>query len=281
MKSGFAVLVGRSNVGKSTLLNALIGTKIAITSRKPQTTRQSIHGILHDPRGQIVFVDTPGVFEHPHDTLTASLNRAAKSALEGIDVILYVVDPTREIGNEEHIVQRMIAGLPTPKIMVINKIDVGNARFLHQYRELAKEYSTTIEISAKRGVNLKPLIDAVFNLLPEGEPYYPEFQLSNIEHKAWLAELIREKIFIQTGEELPYSAHVELTELEERESGILYIKAIIFTTAPRYKKMIIGTGGRKIKEIGSAARKELQQILNKKIYLDLEVEVDPHWQERI
>lgn len=280
-KSGFAVLVGRSNVGKSTLLNALVGTKIAITSPKPQTTRQPIHGILHDPRGQIVFVDTPGIFEHVGNRLTASLNKAAKTSLEGIDVIIYVVDPTREIGNEEKIVQRLISGVKVPKILVLNKSDIKRARFLESYRYLSNRYDKTIEISALHYVNLKPLVDAVIEYLPAGEPFYPEFQFSNIAHDQWLTELIREKIFIQMHSEIPFSTKVELSEHDERKNGIIFIKARILTTAPQYKKMIIGAGGRKIKEIGSAARKELEQILDKKVYLELEVDVEPRWIEHL
>ncbi len=276
-----AVLVGRSNVGKSTLLNALVGTKVVITSPKPQTTRQSIHGIVHDPRGQIVFVDTPGIFEKSSDRLTESLNKTAKAALLGIDVIIYVVDPTRQIGNEEHIVQRLIAASDAPKIMVINKADIKRARYLEDYRAFAPNYTKTLEISALHYVNIKQLIDTVLDYLPEGEPLYPEFQFSNIEHNKWIAELIREKIFIQMHSEIPYSAHVELEEYDERKNEIVYIKAIIFTTAPQYKKMIIGAGGRKIKEIGMAARKEFEQILDKKVFLELEVEVDSRWMDRL
>lgn len=280
-KSGFAVLVGRSNVGKSTLLNALVGTKIAITSPKPQTTRQPIHGILHDPRGQIVFVDTPGIFEHAGNRLTASLNKAVKASLEGIDAIIYIVDPTREIGNEEKIVQRLISSAKVPKILAINKSDIKKARFLESYRDLANRYDKTIEISALHYVNLKPLVDAVFEYLPAGEPFYPEFQFSNIAHDQWLTELIREKIFIQMHSEIPFSTNVELIEHDERKNGIIFIKARILTTAPQYKKMIIGAGGRKIKEIGSAARKEFEQILDKKVYLELKVEVEPRWIEHL
>lgn len=280
-KSGFAVLVGRSNVGKSTLLNALVGTKIAITSPKPQTTRYTLQGIVHDPRGQIVFVDTPGIFEHAGNRLTESLNKEAKAALEGIDVIIYVVDPTREIGNEEKIVQRLISGAKVPKILVINKSDIKRARFLESYRDLAGRYDQAIEISALHYVNLKPLVDAVFAYLPVGEPFYPEFQFSNLAHDQWLTELIREKIFIQMHSEIPFSTNVELIEHDERKNGIIFIKARILTTAPQYKKMIIGAGGRKIKEIGSAARKELEQILDKKVYLELEVEVEPRWIEHL
>ncbi len=280
-KAGFAALIGRSNVGKSTLLNALVGTKVAITTPKPQTTRQTIQGILHDVRGQIVFVDTPGVFEKARDPLTKKLNATAHDALNGIDLVIYVVDPTREIGNEEHIVLRMLDGVTAPKVLAINKTDLRNLPFIEEYRALAGRFDRVVEISALRHRNLKPLVDAAFDLLSPGEPFYPEFQFSNLEHRFWLSELIREKVFIQMHEEIPYSTAVEIDEVEDRESKdgtkTRYIKARILTNGLQYKKMIIGAGGRKIKEIGWAARKELEQILNTKVFLALEVEVDPDW----
>jgi len=280
-RSGFAVLVGRSNVGKSTLVNNLIGTKVAITSPKPQTTRQMIHGVLHDPRGQIVFVDTPGVFEKAHDRLTKRLNSTARESLRDIDVVVYVADPTRPIGNEEHIVLRLLDTTDVPKIMAINKTDLRNPPFVSSYMAMADRFDKVLEVSGLRGRGLKPLIDAVFELLPEGEPVYPEYQFSNIEHKAWLAELIREKVMIQMHEEIPYSVTVEIREMEKRANGILFIKAAILTNAERYRGMIIGAGGRKVKEIGTAARKELSQIMDCKVYLELEVETDERWEDRL
>lgn len=270
MKTGFAVLIGRSNTGKSTLLNALVGSKISIISPKPQTTREVIHGVVHDPAGQIIFIDTPGIFEKPHSKLTSELNKKAKEALKGVDVILYIVDPTRAIGNEERIVLKMIEPLKIPKILVINKIDL-KLPYLDEYLELADRFDDKIEVSAKTGTHLKSLKEKIINLLPEGEPIYPEFQITNLEHKIWLEELIREKLYIQLSQELPYTTNVEIEEEKERENSVLYIKAVIRTDTPNHRKMIIGKGGRKIKEIGSVARKELEQILGRKIYLDLEV----------
>ncbi len=285
MKSGFVVLVGRSNVGKSTLLNSLVGSKIAITSRKPQTTRLSIHGIVHDPRGQIVFVDTPGVFERAHDVLTKMLNERVREALRDIDVIVYVADPTRPIGNEEHMVLRLIEPVKKPKILAVNKIDERELPYIEEYRALAPQFDAVIEISALREKNLKQLIEAVLDRLPEGEPFYPEFQLTNIENRAWLAEIIREKIFIQTGAEIPYSVAVEIHEAEERKDKrgetLLYIKASVLTAEERHKRMLIGAGGRRIKEIGSASRKELEAALGRRVFLDLEVVVDPDWPARL
>jgi GTP-binding protein Era len=280
-KAGFAVLVGRSNVGKSTLLNALVGTKVAITSPKPQTTRQMIHGVVHDPRGQIVFVDTPGVFERTHDRLTRQLNITAREALRDIDVVVYVADPTRPVGNEEHIVLRLLEAADAAKIMVINKTDLRDPPFLSSYEAFADRFDRMLLVSGLRGRGIKPLVDAVFEYLPEGEAIYPEYQFSNVEHRYWVAELIREKVMIQLHEEIPYSATVELREMERRPDGTIYIQAVILTTELRYRGMIIGRGGRKIKEIGMAARKELSQILDAKVYLDLTVEVDERWPDRL
>lgn len=280
-KSGFAVIVGRSNAGKSTLLNALIGTKLAIITEKAQTTRQPIRGILHDARGQIVFVDTPGVLLKSRDRLTRALNQRAKEALEGVDVIVYLVDPTKAIGAEEQILLKGMEKLKTPKILAINKIDLREPRYIDDYRELTPQFDCAVEISALKSQHLKSLVNAVFEHLPEGEPYYPEFQVTDIDNKFWFAEIIREKIFHQFYQEVPYNVNVKVEEMETRENGLLYIHAIIEVADERYKKIIIGKGGMKIKEIGSSARHDLESITGSKIFLDLEVEVNPRWVERI
>lgn len=281
LKSGFAVIVGRSNVGKSTLLNALIGTKLAIITEKPQTTRHTIHGVLHEERGQIVFVDTPGILLKKHDKLTKALNQKAKDSLQDVDVILYMVDCTRAIGNEEQILLRILENIKIPKILVINKTDVYGAKYLEEYREMGEPFDETIEISALKTTHLKSLINSVFERLPEGEPIYPKFQLTNVENKFWFAEIIREKIFHQFYQEVPYNVNVEIDEMEQRKNDILYIHAIIEVGDARYKKMILGKAGRKIKEIGTSARRDLEKITDQKIFLDLEVEVNPRWMEKI
>ncbi|MFA5133996.1 MAG: GTPase Era [Patescibacteria group bacterium] len=280
-KSGFAAIVGRSNVGKSTLLNSLVGTKIAIVTEKAQTTRQAIHGILHDPRGQIVFVDTPGILLKSKDRLTKTLNQRAKESLEGVDVVIYVVDPTRSVGGEEQVLLRGLEKVKTPKILVINKIDVLNPQYIEDYREMGKNFDQVVEISAMKNKHIKSLVNAVFEILPEGEPIYPEFQITNMDNKFWISEIIREKIFHQFYQEVPYNINVLVDETEHRENGIFYIHALIEVNDGRYKKMIIGAGGRKIKEIGSSARHDLEKIMGEKIFLDLEVDVNPRWVERI
>ena len=276
-KSGFAVLVGRSNVGKSTLMNALVGSKVAITSPKPQTTRLPIHGILTREEGQIVFVDTPGVLKGAKDILSKTLADAMKSALDDVNVVLYVVDPTRSIGDEEKTMLRLVEQIDKPKILVINKCDLSNLPHIDFYRDLKEKFDDSIEISAYEGRHIKPLIEKIFRYLPEGEPFYPEFQLTSMSNQEWIAELIREKLFLRLRQEVPYSVHVEVTAMEERDNNVLYIAATIFTTDDRYKSMIIGQGGQGIREIGQSSRKELEILMNTKVFLDLNVEKNAHW----
>ncbi len=275
-KSGFVVMVGRSNVGKSTLMNSIVGSKISITTPKPQTTRLPIQGIITRPEGQIVFVDTPGVLRGEKDALSKRLADSVKASLKDIDVIAYIVDPTREIGQEEREVMRTIEHMTVPKVLVINKIDL-RPPYIDFYRDLAENYTAVVEVSALRGTHVDKLVEKLFELLPEGEYYYPEHQLTDMPNKFWLAELIREKLFLRLRQEVPYSTHVQVTEVEERENGTMYIAGTIFTTDDRYKRMIIGLGGRGIREIGQSTRKELEGVMNCKVFLDLNVEVDAHW----
>ncbi|KKU34074.1 MAG: GTPase Era [Candidatus Uhrbacteria bacterium GW2011_GWE2_46_68] len=273
-------MVGRSNVGKSTLLNALVGSKIAITSPKAQTTRVPIHGIVSREEGQIVFVDTPGVFTHMHDSLSKRLTHSVSESLQDIDMVLYVVDPTREIGDEEKAVLRLLDHVTCPKILVVNKIDIYRKPFYDFFMDLKDKFTDVIEISAKQGTHIQSLIEMIYTYLPESEElFYPEGQLTNISNERWLAELIREKLFLRLRQEVPYSVHVEVETVEEREK-VLYIKATIYTTDDRYQGMIIGKGGRGIREIGQSTRKELEAVMDRQIYLDLNVEVNPHWAEQ-
>lgn len=274
-------MIGRSNVGKSTLLNSLVGSKVAITSPKPQTTRLPVQGIITSGNSQIVFVDTPGIMQKAKDELTKKMLRAVKDALDGVDIILYVVDPTREIGDEEKATLRLIKEINREKFLVINKIDVRNPQYLDFYKDLGEEFDQVIEVSALRKTHLKELVSIILEKLPEGEFYYPEHQITSMPNKLWLAELIREKLFLRLRQEVPYTVHVEVKEVEERENGLVYLKAVIYTSEERYKSMIIGKGGRGIKEIGQSTRNELEQATGHKYFLDLEVDVDPHWTKRI
>ncbi|MFH2062570.1 MAG: GTPase Era [bacterium] len=278
-KSGFAVLVGRSNVGKSTLLNALVGTKVAITTPKPQTTRHAIQGVLNDPRGQVVIVDTPGVFTHVPDNLTARLNEKARQSLRGIDLVVYVVDPTRHVGDEEKIVHRLVSAAECPKILVVNKSDLRGP-YADEYRAWSDEFDAVIEISASKGHNLKALIDTMIELLPVGEPFYPGETLTNLDRNFRIAELIREKVFLRMHEEVPYSTTVEVEEVSDRDNGTLYVRARILTNADRYRGMLIGQGGHMIKSIGQSVRHELETVTGRQVFVDLDVGVEERWQER-
>jgi GTPase len=278
-KSGLAVMIGRSNVGKSTLMNSLVGTKVAITTPKPQTTRHVIQGVYNDERGQIVFVDTPGIFTRVPDMLTSKLNEKAKDSLEGIDVLLYVVDPTRHVGDEDQAVHRLVQNATCPKILVINKTDV-EGEFIDEFMAWAPEFDEVIRISAKDKTNLGALLEAIFARLKEGEAFYPPDQISNVDQKFRMEELIREKVFMRMQEEVPYTVPVEVEELVKRANGVLYVKASILTTSPRYRKMLIGSGAHSVKDIGQAVRKEIEAVTGNKAYIELDVRVEEKWQER-
>ncbi len=282
MKSGFAILIGRSNVGKSTLLNTLVGTKIAATSFRAQMTRNIIHGVVNSEEGQTVIIDTPGIFKHKKSSLTGKLIQKAKEALEGVDLIVYVVDPTREIGAEEKYTYGLIRHLEIPKILVINKSDLSpdQRKYQEDYQSWGEDFDQVFSLSALKASHIKPLRAKMIESMPEGEEIYPQEQLTNVDRNFWIAEIIREKVFSVFDKEVPYAITVEVDEVEEKPD-LFVIKARILTDTDRYKKMIIGKGGQKIKEIGKMARRELEQALNKKIFLELEVEIDKHWVERI
>ncbi len=282
-KSGFVVMVGRSNVGKSTLINALVGSKVAITTPKPQTTRLPVTGILTTKEGQAVFVDTPGLMQKGGDRLTKKLTESIMQSLQDIDVVLYVVDPTRSIAEEEKAVMQLIAPIKKPKFLIINKADLpeNEIPFIGYYRDLSPDYRETFEVSALKGHNLEALKERIFQELPVGPAYYPEGQLTNMPSEIWVAELIREKLFLRLREEVPYSVTVKVESIERRTDNLIYIKAYVITTDERYKRMIIGKGGQGIKEIGLSSRHELEMVMQSKVYIDLTVEVDSHWPDRM
>lgn len=282
MKSGNVVLVGRPNAGKSTLLNALIDHKISITSPKPQTTRRIIKGYWWDDHHQIIFWDTPGIFTKIKDQVGKKINLIPGKALLQADLILYLIDRSRPRGREENQLLGMVRKANRPTILVLNKIDKKKPDYSHEYQFLREEFDHFIEISALKKINLKPLMEMILLLLPEGEPLFdpkkiPPLQ-GEITPKQLISDLIQEKLFLKLRQELPYTTGVKTEEIEERKD-LFYIKATIFTISDKYKKMIIGHQGEMIKRIGTAARQEIELITGKKVYLDLEVVTDPHWPE--
>lgn len=282
MKSGVVALVGRPNVGKSTLLNTMLGQKVSITSPKPQTTRFPIQAVYEDERGQIIFVDTPGIFTKVKDQVAARINLRAEEAIEkDIDVIVYMVDHTRERAEEENRALGMVRKVHVPKILAINKVDVKEPTHMVQYRFMEEEFDDVVEISALENKHIPILLDAIFELLPEGEAMIDASHLPqpglNLDSKTFISEIIREKAFLNLRREVPYAIAAIVDDIEERDNGVTYIRARLLTSADRYKGMIIGAKGEMIKEISMAARKELEVAANKKVYLELTVETDPHW----
>lgn len=286
MKSGVVALVGRPNSGKSTLLNNILKRKVSITSPKPQTTRFPIQAVYEDERGQIVFVDTPGIFAKVKDQVSSRINLRTEEALEkGVDIVVDIVDHTRERAEEENKVLGIVRKVHIPKILVINKIDVSSPSHMVQYRFMEEEFDEVIELSAFTGIHIPLLLNAIFERLPEGPALVDTATMSqpgiNLDSKMFISEIIREKAFLTLRKEVPYTLTVVVDEIEERENGTIYIKARILTSADRYKGMIIGKNAATIKEIGATARKELEVASDKKVYLELTVEVDTHWADYI
>lgn len=283
MKSGIVALIGRPNVGKSTLLNHVLGHKVSITSPKPQTTRFNLQAVFEDERGQIIFVDTPGIFGKVDDQLGHRINVSAEESLEGgVDVVVYMIDHTRERDFEENKVLGIVRKAKAPKkILVINKIDVTSPTHIVQYKFMEEEFDAVIEISAFEHRNIPTLMDTIFSFLPEGEAIVDTSTLVqpalNLDSKTFISECIREKAYLFLRKEVPYTITTVVDETTERSNGNIYIKARILTSADRYKAMIIGKDGAMIKEISQAARKELETASNKKVFLELTVETDPHW----
>lgn len=279
-KSGMVAIIGRSNVGKSTLINALTGKKIAIVTQKPQTTRHLIQGVYDDERGQIVFIDTPGFFLRTKDILSKKMLERVKDAMIGVDAIIYLMDPTRAVKDEERKIASIIRNLKIPIFCVINKIDLPQTErpYMPDYYELCEDISEPIEISALKAKHIKSVINRIFDILGIGEPLYDDPKMA-VDGKHWLSEIIREKIFNTFGDELPYGIYVKIDNIEETPK-IIKIEASILTNNQRHKGMIIGKGGRKLKEIGTSARQELEVAAQKKIFLELSVKVDEKWMER-
>lgn len=284
-KAGFVALIGRPNVGKSTLLNAFLGSKISIVSSVPQTTRHQIRGIAHLKGAQIVFVDTPGIHRFRHK-LANHLNTLARRSIEDTEVILYVVDVTRRVGPEEHKVMMALVRQKMPIIMVLNKIDKGK-KYVNEYIETWKEIvgkredpiTYYIPVSAQNKTNLEDLTEAIVSLLPEGPPFYDPQTTTDFPLSLRTADIIREKIFEELSEELPHSIAVEVEEIEDKEK-IICVFAAIYVNRDSQKQIVIGKKGAFIKKVGIAARTEIEGVMGKKVYLQLHVRVLKDWQSK-
>jgi len=281
-KSGFVGIIGLPNVGKSTLLNQLLGTKVSIVSPKPQTTRFNIRGVLTRDNYQIVFVDTPGIHE-AKDLFNQMMVKEALNALQEVDVILWVMDVTHRIPEEERILN-LIKEANKPAILALNKIDLIKKQELLpiiDYFSKLHDFHAIVPISALKNDGLDRLLGEIVKLLPEGPFYYEPDRVTDLPLSLLVAEIIREKVFMLTYQEVPYSTAVKVEEIrEEPEKNLLYIQATIFIERDSQKGIIIGKGGRMLKKIGTLAREELEFLLGKKVYLDLWVKALKDWREK-
>jgi len=281
-RSGFVALVGKPNVGKSTLLNAWLPAKLAPVSPKPQTTRSNLRGILTRPDAQIIFVDTPGI-HLPHNKLGEYMVKAAQTVLADADVLVFVVDVCGPPAVSDLEIARRLMQVRTPIVLALNKMDlVAPEDLLSNWKayESLGEYDDSIGISATEGNNLDTLLEAIIVRLPLGPRYYPPSQLSD-QSERWIAsEIIREQVLRELSEEVPHSVAVVVQDYNERENGALYISAYIYAEKESQKGIVIGRGGRMLKKIGRGARREIEQFSQRRVYLDLWVKVRKNWRRR-
>ncbi len=281
MKSGFIGLVGRPNVGKSTLLNSIIGRKVAITSNKPQTTRNNIQGIYNDGDYQMVFVDTPGIHKAKHK-LGKVLNKQAFFSINDVDIILFLVDITEKLGSGDKFIIEMFKEINKPVILILNKIDkLPKEEILlkiDEYKDLYN-FDEIVPVSALKRENVSHLIDVLKKYLPDTIKYFDDNTVTNVDVTFMISEYIREKVLELTNEEVPHSTTCIVENIEEDNNAII-INASIIVDRDNLKKIIIGKNGSMIKEIGIRARKDIEELLNKKVYLDLFVKVIPKWRDK-
>ena len=281
-KSGFIAVIGRPNVGKSTLINTLIGEKIAIMSDKPQTTRNRILCILTQPDAQIVFLDTPGIHK-PRHKLGEYMVKSAENTLKELDAILFVVDATQELGPGELYILERLQATSKPVILVVNKIDLINKEeslpIISRYAE-HYPFAGVVPIAAKKEINLDALLTEVKKYIPEGPQYYPEDMITDQPERLIVAELVREKILQLTHDEVPHAIAVETDEMKTRDNGDTYIRATIYVERDSQKGIIIGAKGAMLKEIGALSRTDIEGLLGTKVYLDLWVKVKKDWRDR-
>lgn len=273
--------MGRPNVGKSTLLNQFIGHKIAIVSDKPQTTRNRILGILTTEDAQVVFIDTPGIHK-PRHKLGAVMTRVAQETLEEVDLGIYVVDASVQPGSGEEYILKQLQGISTPVILALNKIDLIKKQELLPLIDWFSqrfEFRAIIPVSALTGENLDGLKEAIADDLTEGPFFYPAEMVTDQPEIFVASEIIREKILQLTREEIPHAVAVVIESMQERENGLLDLNAVIYVERDSQKGIIIGSGGKMLKEIGKRARQELEAIFGNKIYLQLWVKVKKSWRD--
>jgi GTP-binding protein Era len=290
-RSGFVTLVGRPNVGKSTLLNQLVGTKVSIVSDKPQTTRNQVRGVLGLPPGargaedggQVVFIDTPGIHK-PQTELGRRLNQRSLETFGAVDVVCFLIEAQAPIGAGDRFIAKALGEVGTPVVLVVNKVDAaGKAAVLGHLTEAAAtlgDFAAYVPLSAVTGEGTEALLGEITSRLPEGPHYYPDDVVTDQPDTFLAAELVREKLLAVARQELPHSLAVTVEEIEERPGPLLVMRAVVRVERDSQKAIVIGRGGSVIKEAGTQARKELEALLGAKVYLETHVKVEPDWQRR-
>lgn len=282
-KSGFVSIIGRPNVGKSTFVNRVIGHKIAIMSDKAQTTRNKIQGVMTRDDAQIIFIDTPGIHKPKHK-LGDYMMRVAKNTLSEIDAIMFMVNVNEDIGRGDEYIMEMLKNVKTPIFLVLNKIDLVHPDTLmpkiEQYQSYM-DFTDIIPISALEGLNVDHFIDVLKSFLPEGPKYYPDNQISDHPEQFVVSEIIREKILHLTSEEIPHAIGVNVDRMIKEDEDKLRIEATIYVERDSQKGIVIGKGGKKLKEVGKRARRDIEMLLGSKVYLELWVKVQRDWRNKV
>ncbi len=282
-KSGFVSIIGRPNVGKSTFVNRVIGHKIAIMSDKAQTTRNKIQGVMTRDDAQIIFIDTPGIHKPKHK-LGDYMMRVAKNTLSEIDAIMFMVNVNEDIGRGDEYIMEMLKNVKTPIFLVLNKIDLVHPDTLMPKIEQYQSYmdcTDIIPISALEGLNVDHFIDVLKSFLPEGPKYYPDNQISDHPEQFVVSEIIREKILHLTSEEIPHAIGVNVDRMIKEDEDRVRIEATIYVERDSQKGIVIGKGGKKLKEVGKRARRDIEMLLGSKVYLELWVKVQRDWRNKV
>jgi len=278
-RSGFVALAGRPNVGKSTLLNGIVGDKVAIVSERPQTTRRAIRGIATGAGWQIVLVDLPGV-QRPRDVLTERMQRSTERALSDADAALFVLNGQQRVGAGDRFIARAIRATRIPALTLVNKIDLLDraraAEALTAAAELGLD-GDVFPVSARTGSGVSEVLAALVELIPEGPFLYPPEDRTDLPERVRLAELIREQVLRRAREELPHAVEVEIDDLEERADGLLFLRARVWAESESQKAILIGAHGRMVRDVGTDARREIETMLDRRVHLDLTVRVRKGW----
>jgi len=281
-KTGFVSIMGRPNVGKSTLLNALMGEKIAITSSKPQTTRANIQGILTGEDFQLVFIDTPG-YHKAKDSINKMMVQQAKDSLEAVDVIYLMVQPDEYMGPELESLVKVLEKVDAVKFLIINKVDHFKKEMVYEMAGKMfpmLDFKQVLPVSALKGTNIDKLLELTLDEMEEGEAVFPEDEITTQPEKLLVAEFIREQIFRQLSDEIPYQIIVETEKIEDRNDDLMYIAASIIVNRDSQKGIVIGKGGKRLKEISTASRISLSNFFGVNVYLELFVKVKTGWQTK-